>query len=97
MAAGRFPVIVHNPAWWGFRNRSTFMTQDLASHGFIVVAISHPYNSSMVELADGSVANPDYSLDLGFSLARYIPMQERFAMADEEARHPNRGLPFCAG
>jgi dienelactone hydrolase len=84
VAAGRFPVIVHNAAWWGFRNRSTFMTQDLASHGFIVVAISHPYNSSMVELADGSVANPDYSLDLGFSLARYIPMQERFEMADQE-------------
>jgi len=84
MASGRFPVVVHNSAWWGFRNRSTFMTQDLASHGFVVVAISHPYNSSMVELADGSVANPDYSLDLGFSLARYIPIQERFAMADEE-------------
>jgi dienelactone hydrolase len=84
VAAGRFPVIVHNSAWWGFRNRSTFMIQDLASHGFIVVAISHPYNSSMVELADGSVANPDYSLDLGFSLARYIPLDERFAMADQE-------------
>jgi dienelactone hydrolase len=84
VAAGRFPVIVHNSAWWGFRNRSTFMIQDLASHGFIVVAISHPYNSSQVELADGSVANPDYSLDLGFSRARYIPMQERFEMADQE-------------
>ena len=84
MAAGRFPVIVHNPAWWSFRNRSTCLTQDLASNGFVVVALSHPYNSSMVELADGSVANPDYSFDLGFSLARYIPMQERFAMADWE-------------
>ena len=84
VATGRFPVIVHNSAWWGFRNRSTFMTQELASHGFVVVAVSHPYNSSYVELADGSVAHPDYSLDLGFSLARYIPMQERFAMADEE-------------
>ena len=83
-AAGRFPVILYNPAWWSFRNRCTFMTEDLASHGFIVVGISHPYNSSNVELADGSVANPDYSLDLGFSLARYIPMPERFAMADQE-------------
>jgi dienelactone hydrolase len=83
-AAGRFPVIVYNSGWWSFRNRSTFITQDLASHGFVVVSLSHPYNSSMVELVDGSVANPDYSLDLGFSFARYIPIQERFAMADEE-------------
>jgi hypothetical protein len=84
MAAERFPVIVYNSAWWGFRNRSTFITQDLASHGFVVVALSHPYNSSMVELADGGIATPDYSFDLGFSLARYIPIQERFAMADWE-------------
>jgi dienelactone hydrolase len=84
VAAGSFPVLVYNCAWWGFRNRSTFITQDLASHGFIVVSLSHPYNSSMVELENGSRANPDYSLDLGFSLARYIPMAERFAMADEE-------------
>ncbi len=84
MATGPFPVVVFNPAWWGFRNRSTFLTQDLASHGFVVAAISHPYNSSLVELADGTVANPNYSQDLGFSMAEYIPIQERFAMAEEE-------------
>jgi dienelactone hydrolase len=84
MATGPFPVVVFNPAWWGFRNRSTFLTQDLASHGFVVVALSHPYNSSLVELADGTVANPNYSQDLGFSMAEYIPIQGRFAMAEEE-------------
>jgi dienelactone hydrolase len=83
VASGSFPVLVHNSAWGGFRNRSTFMTQDLASHGFIVVALSHPYNSSMVELADGSVAHTD-AIDLGFARARYIPLHERFAMADQE-------------
>jgi dienelactone hydrolase len=84
VAAGRFPVIVHNCGWWNFRTRITYLFQDLASHGFVVVSLSHPYNSSMVELSDGSVVNPDPSLDLGFSFARYIPIQERFAIADEE-------------
>lgn len=84
VAAGRFPVIVHNCGWWNFRSRLTYLFQDLASHGFVVVSVSHPYNSSMVELADGTVVNPDMSLDLGFSFARYIPLQERFAIADEE-------------
>jgi dienelactone hydrolase len=83
VAAGSFPVLVHNSAWGGFRNRGTFITQDLASHGFIVVALSHPYNSSRVELADGSVAHAD-PFDLGFSRARFIPLQDRFAMADQE-------------
>jgi dienelactone hydrolase len=83
-AAGRFPMLVHNSGWGGFGNRSTFIAQDLASHGFIVVALSHPYNSDRVELADGSVARHDSSLDLGFSRPRYIPLQERFALADWE-------------
>jgi dienelactone hydrolase len=84
VAAGRFPVIVHNCGWWNFRTRITYLFQELASHGFVVVSLSHPYNSSMVELADGSVVNPDMSLDLGFSFARHIPIEERFAIAEEE-------------
>jgi dienelactone hydrolase len=84
LASGRFPVIIHNPAWHGFRNRGTFMTQELASHGFVVAAISHPYNSSMVELSNGSVATPDYGLDMGYSRDHYIPLDKRFALADEE-------------
>jgi hypothetical protein len=84
VASGRFPVVLYNPAWHGFRHRGTFMTQELASHGFVVAGISHPYNSSIVELSDGRVALPDYSLDLGFSLDRYIPLDQRLALADEE-------------
>ncbi len=84
LAAGRFPIIVHNPAWHGFRHRGTFMTQELASHGFIIAAISHPYNSSLVELQDGRIANPDYGLDLGFSLDHYIPLEERIELAEAE-------------
>lgn len=84
MASGRFPVILHNPAWHGYRHRGTFMTQELASHGFIVAAISHPYNSSLVELSDGRVAHPDYGLDLGFSLHHYIPLPERLKLANDE-------------
>lgn len=83
-APGRFPVIIHNPAWHGFRHRATFMTQELASHGFIVAAVSHPYNSSLVELSDGRTAHPDYGLDLGFSLDHYIPLEERLQLAEAE-------------
>lgn len=84
IAAGRFPVIIYNPAWHGFRQRGTSLAQELASHGFVVAGISHPYNSSMVALSDGRLAVPDYALDLGFSLVHYIPLERRFAMAEEE-------------
>jgi dienelactone hydrolase len=83
-AAGAFPVTLYNPAWHGSRHRGTFTIQELASQGFVVAAISHPYNSSHVELSNGKIAHPDYDEDLGFSLKRYIPLDARFAMADRE-------------
>jgi dienelactone hydrolase len=84
LAAGRFPIIVHNPGWHGWAQRGTFLAQDLASHGFVVAAISHPYNSSFVQLSDGTLAEPDYGLDIGWSTQHYIPLQERLRLAEEE-------------
>lgn len=50
-----FPVILFNPAWGGQRTQNTYQTEDLASHGFIVVGIDHPYNSGPVAFPDGHV------------------------------------------
>src|SRR6185437_8059815 len=84
VAPGRFPIVLYNPGWHGFRNRSSFITQELASHGYIVAAISHPYNSSKVELSGGRIALGDLGFDLGFSQDHYIPLQERLDMANSE-------------
>lgn len=83
-AEGKFPVIVHNPGWHGLRNRNTCIFEELASHGFAVASLSHPWNSSSVELSDGIVADPDHTIDMGFSRHHYIPLAERFAMAEAE-------------
>lgn len=50
-----FPVLLFNPAWGGQRTQNTYQTEDLASHGFIVVGIDHPYNSGPVAFPDGRV------------------------------------------
>lgn len=84
VAPGRFPILIYNPGWHGFRNRSACITQELASQGFIVVGISHPYNSSKVELSHGGIAVCDKSFDIGFSMNHYIPLQERLDMAELE-------------
>jgi dienelactone hydrolase len=84
MAAGRFPVIVHNPGWHGTRQRASFLTEELASHGYVVAAVSHPYNSSFVVLSDGRLAPPNYDHDIGFSMEVYIPLDRRLGMAEEE-------------
>jgi predicted dienelactone hydrolase len=94
LALGRFPVILHNPAWHGLRHSSTFIIQDLASHGFVVAAISHPYNSSMVTLSDGTTAHPDLNQDIGYSKHHHIPYETRIALAEEELVVQTRDCRF---
>jgi predicted dienelactone hydrolase len=52
---GPFPVLLFNPAWGGERTQNTYQTEDLASHGYIVIAIDHTHNSSLVAFPDGQV------------------------------------------
>jgi dienelactone hydrolase len=52
------PLLLYNPGWNGRRTQDTMLTEDLASHGYIVVAIDHPYNSGPVALPDGRVIRP---------------------------------------
>ncbi|MGA3343298.1 MAG: hypothetical protein ABSC76_00385 [Terracidiphilus sp.] len=50
-----FPVILFNHAWGGRRTNDTFLTEELASHGYIVASIDHTYNASLVAFPDGRV------------------------------------------
>jgi predicted dienelactone hydrolase len=54
-AAPPYPVLLFNPAWNGRRTQNTFLTEELASHGYIVAAIDHTYNSQPVAFPDGRV------------------------------------------
>ena len=50
-----FPVILFNHAWGGRRTNDTFLTEELASHGYIVASIDRTYNASLVAFPDGRV------------------------------------------
>ena len=52
---GANPIVLFNPAWNGLRTQDTFETTDLASHGFVVVAIDHTYNSIRTAFPDGRI------------------------------------------
>jgi predicted dienelactone hydrolase len=55
-AAGRWPVILFSPGYGAPRAFYTGMVADLASRGFVVLAVDHPYESALTELADGRLA-----------------------------------------
>jgi predicted dienelactone hydrolase len=58
-AGAPFPVLIFNPAWRGRRTQDTFLTEELASHGYVVAAIDHTYNSMPVAFPDGRVVMAD--------------------------------------
>jgi hypothetical protein len=49
VAAGRHPVVLYTPPPGAPRFVATSLAQDLASHGYIVVAVDHTYESPLVE------------------------------------------------
>ena len=51
-----FPVLLFNPRWAGSRVQNTFLAEDFASHGYIVVALDHPYNGALVDTDGGVIA-----------------------------------------
>ena len=56
-----FPVLIFSHGFGGFRAQNTFQMQELASHGYIVVAPEHTYASVITVFPDGQVAyhNPN--------------------------------------
>lgn len=57
-ALSGFPILLYNPGWNGRRTQNTPLNEELASHGYVVIAIDHPYNSGPVALDDGRVIRP---------------------------------------
>jgi len=55
IAGSPFPVILFNHAWGGRRTNDTFLTEELASHGYIVASIDHTYNARRVAFPDGRI------------------------------------------
>ncbi|UGY93280.1 alpha/beta hydrolase family protein [Streptomyces gobiensis] len=50
---GRFPVVLFSPGLGGVRTQNTAWAEELASRGYVVAALDHPYDSAAVVLADG--------------------------------------------
>ena len=51
----RFPTLVFSHGFTAIPSSYTALIEDLASHGFIVLSVVHPYEATAATLADGSV------------------------------------------
>jgi predicted dienelactone hydrolase len=58
-----FPVLLFGHRWGGERTQNTDLAEELASHGYVVAAIDHPYNSARALMPDGSVVKNEEALE----------------------------------
>ena len=61
---GGWPVVLFSPGFGVERELYAGLVEDLASHGYVVVAIDHPHDASIVEFPDGHVVVPSSQMDI---------------------------------
>lgn len=57
-ARAAWPVVIFSPGYGAPRAVYGGLVADLASRGYVVIALDHPYESAVVQLADGRVVGP---------------------------------------
>ena len=57
-ARPQWPVVIFSPGYGATRSLYASLLRDLASRGFVVLALDHPFEAAVTELADGSIATP---------------------------------------
>jgi predicted dienelactone hydrolase len=53
--SGRFPVLLFSHGWGGLSAQNTFQSEELASNGYVVVALQHTYGAVVTVFPDGLV------------------------------------------
>jgi fermentation-respiration switch protein FrsA (DUF1100 family) len=55
-----YPLVLFNHGLQMFSSQNTLLMEHLASHGYIVASIAHPYESIRVDLMEDGVVIPDF-------------------------------------
>ncbi|MBN1549208.1 dienelactone hydrolase family protein [Candidatus Babeliales bacterium] len=74
-----FPVILFSPGFRGFQDSNTAQCESLASHGYVVVGITHPYDNTVVKFSDDRIADGLKSLS---KRSQGIPLEQSSILDD---------------
>jgi predicted dienelactone hydrolase len=85
---GPWPLLLFNPAWTGQRTQSTFLMQELASHGFLVASIDHTWYSGRVAFPDGRVIDSSRAPEIGnfdhSTIAEQLVLGSKYTLIEAE-------------
>lgn len=86
-ADGTYPLLVFSHGAFGIKTSNTSTFTELASHGYVVVSIDHPYHSFYTVSEDGKVVtiNPEYMQEFNnsnkegvYSLGEYFELTQKW-------------------
>ena len=66
----RFPLILFNYGYGSFLEANTYLLIELASHGYVVASVGHPYEGMITEFDDGTTLK----MAKGIASKAYSPM-----------------------
>src|SRR5579859_5410238 len=89
---GGYPVLLFSPSWSGQRVQNTFQVEELASHGYIVVAMDHPYGTEATVFPDGRVVRTTIGGGEDYSSA--AAFEEFLRKANDETKTRARDVQF---
>jgi pimeloyl-ACP methyl ester carboxylesterase len=74
-----YPVLLFSHGWNGFRAQNTYQAINLASNGYVVVAIDHTYGAVVTAFPDGQLAynNPHALPEGNLPDSEYIPIANK--------------------
>ena len=104
LAEGAHPVVLLTPGYTGTSSDYTFLTEELASRGYVVMAVNHTYEATAVEFPDGRLVKSHVGSHLGGplprdhgSLASALEAREKdlkFVLGEIALLNSRRGSPF---
>ena len=59
----KFPLVVFSGAMGSFREANSYLCIDLASHGYVVIVVGHPFETVCAEFDDGTRVYYDKAID----------------------------------
>lgn len=103
-AQGKWPVVLFLPGYGAARAFYTSLAVGLASHGYVVFSLDHPYESAITQLANGELATtienfqPDAPNRLGFMKNRLdIRIADvQFVLNQVETKHSSTNEFFTS-
>ncbi|MGW3545795.1 alpha/beta hydrolase family protein [Nocardia niigatensis] len=63
VGGGRFPILLNSPGLDDTAGLNTFQAEDLASHGYVVVAVNHTHEAFAVQFPDGHTEHSAVPVD----------------------------------